>query len=78
MATEKTETARERTVRLADKRVNAAIDKIRLIGNLSGPQYETTQTDVEQIETALYNAVDAQMKRFGKMTADRPQFSLTS
>jgi CHASE1-domain containing sensor protein len=70
------ETKRQKFVRLANKRTNAAVAKIDLLGNLASGQYESTTADVEQIETALYNAVDAAMKRFGKMTSDKPEFAL--
>jgi hypothetical protein len=78
MATVKTETKRERTIRLANKRVNAALGKIALIGNLGNANYEVTQADADAIETALYNAVDAACKRFGKMVDDKPQFELNN
>lgn len=56
---------RAKFVELANKRVNAAIKKISLIGNLSAKSsYEFTAADVEKIHAALLSEVDAAMARF--------------
>ena len=45
---------REKFVELANKRVTSAIDKLRLIGNLSDKRYyEFTEKDTKQIFDAL-------------------------
>jgi hypothetical protein len=56
---------RAKFVELANKRVNATIKKIQLIGNLSAKSsYEFTSDDVEKIHAALLAEVDAAMSRF--------------
>lgn len=53
------ETKRDKFVRLAEARVNAAVDKIRVISNLSNTSnYEYTAEDVRRIIKALRSAVD--------------------
>lgn len=44
--------------RLAGARTNKALNAIRLIGNLTGTNYESTQEQREYIEEALNNAVE--------------------
>jgi len=51
------ETKEEKFKRLAEKRVNVALDKIRLIGNLASPQYAFGPEQIERIITALQSAV---------------------
>lgn len=52
--------------RLAEARVNKAIDKITLVGNLASRNYKFTIDDVESIRVQLQNALDATMARFRK------------
>lgn len=63
--------------RLANKRVTVAMDKIRLVSNLSSRgNYEYTDAQVEAIETALLYSVQECMKQFRKGAKNKPQFSL--
>jgi len=60
------ETKTERFARLAEQRVNNALDKIRLIGNLASPQYEFTAEQVEKIMVALQAAIAEMEEKFQK------------
>jgi hypothetical protein len=54
-----TETKREAFQRLAERRTNSALDRIRVIGNLSNPYaYEYTDEDVR----AIFVALDQELK----------------
>lgn len=64
------ETKAQKFVRLAEKRVPAAIKKIMLIGNLSGPGYDPTAEQIKKIEDALATAVEATMARFVPKTPE--------
>jgi hypothetical protein len=56
---------RDAFVRLANNRVNRAIESIRLIGNLSNrANYEFTEEDVEAIIDSLRKAVSDCKKKF--------------
>lgn len=58
---------RERFVRLAESRVNNALNTIRLIGNLSNRgNYVYSDKDVQRIFSALDNELKAARGRFGK------------
>ncbi len=60
------ETKRDRFVRLANKRVNAAIKAIRLVGNLSNRgNYEYTNEDAAAIARALERELKELRRRFG-------------
>lgn len=59
------ESNREKFVRLVEQRMDNALDKIRLIGNLSSKsQYEYTAEDVDKICVALHDAVDKAIERY--------------
>ncbi len=60
------ETKEEKFKRLAEKRANAALDKIRLIGNLASSQYSFTAEQVANIITALNTAVTEVNDKFQK------------
>ncbi|MDF1813017.1 MAG: hypothetical protein P1V20_12410 [Verrucomicrobiales bacterium] len=66
---------REKFVDLAEKRVNKAIEQIKLIGNLSNrSNYTYTDDDVTKIYRALKKGLDEMKSRFdskGKETNDR-------
>ncbi len=50
----KTETKRDRFVRVAERRTNAIMEKIRVLGNCSNtPMYEFTQKDIDKIFRVL-------------------------
>ena len=55
----KTETKRERFVRLAEARTNKILDMIKLLGNCSSKaNYDYTDDDVKKI----FNAIDKELK----------------
>jgi len=55
----KNETPKERFKRLATLRTNAAIDRLRILGNLSNRQlYDYTEEDIDKI----FAAINKQMK----------------
>ena len=56
---------REKFVELANKRVTSAIDKMRLIGNLSDKRYyEFTDKDTKQIFDALSKELNSIKTKF--------------
>lgn len=53
------ESRHEKFKRLAIQRTNAALDKLRLLGNLSAPtNYEYTEEEVNKI----FNAIESQLR----------------
>ncbi len=60
------ETKEQRFKRLADKRVNATLLKIRLIGNLASSNYEFTPEQVKKISDVLHGAINDVDKLFQK------------
>ncbi len=58
------ETKEDKFKRLAETRINNALDKIRLIGNLASPQYAYSPVDVEKIILALNGAVAEVEEKF--------------
>lgn len=59
------ETAEERFRRLATKRTNEVLDRLRRLGNLSNrTNYRYSEEDVEKIFTAIYEAVEDIEARF--------------
>lgn len=62
------ETARERFVRLGNKRGNKVLDSVRLLGQLATPSYEYTPADVEAIFTAIRTSLEAAEKKFAQPT----------
>ena len=60
------ETKEQRFKRLGDKRVNAALIKIRLIGNLASSNYEFTPEQVKKISDTLHGAINDVDKLFWK------------
>ncbi|TIL38588.1 MAG: hypothetical protein E5Y82_13935 [Mesorhizobium sp.] len=65
-------------VKLANQRVNKALDQIRLVGNLSNRgAYEFSEEDARKIVKALQRAVEATRGRFTETAASTDQeFSL--
>tara|TARA_B100001057_G_C22378052_1_gene767317 strand:- start:56 stop:283 length:228 start_codon:yes stop_codon:yes gene_type:complete len=56
---------REKFIELANKRVTSAIDKMRLIGNLSDKRYyEFTEKDTKQIFDALSKELNSIKTKF--------------
>lgn len=71
------ETPEDKFKRLATLRVNNALDKIRLIGNLSGADYRYTGEQAQKIIESLKTAVQEVENRFSKTAAKKEQnFSL--
>ena len=70
------ETKEQKFCRLAETRINNALDKIRLIGNLANPQYAYSPVEVEKIITALNNAVVEVEEKF-KNVIDRKRKKFT-
>jgi hypothetical protein len=60
------ETKEDKFKRLAEKRVNGALDKIRIIGNLASPQYAFNSEQIERIISALRTAVSDVEAKFQK------------
>ena len=60
------ETKEEKFKRLAEKRVNVALDKLRLIGNLASSQYSFSPEQIERIITTLQSAVAEIEEKFQK------------
>lgn len=60
------ETKEQRFKRLATKRTQAALQKIRLLENLSGSSYRYTLEQADTIVGALRTAVDAVETKFNR------------
>ena len=72
--------SREKFVSLAEKRVNKALNDIRLIGNLSNrSNYTYTDDDVKAVFSALERELRQAKKRFQPNQAgtEEPLFTLT-
>ncbi len=70
------ETPEEKFKRLATARVNNALDKIRLVGNLGGPGYRYTDEQAKVIIDNLKAAVADVEGRLFKTTKKETKFSL--
>ncbi len=73
------ETKEQRFQRLATKRTQAALEKIRLLGNLSGSSYSYTLEQADRILGALraeVDAVEAKFNRAGGRQKSENKFSL--
>ncbi len=58
---------RAKFVELANKRVNAAIKAVRLVGNLGNrSNYEYTEEDARKMMRALQKELDAAKAKFGE------------
>lgn len=63
--------------RLVPLRVNNAIDKLRIVGNLANTsQYEYTEAQIDRIEGALQYALDDIMRKFRHQKKDKNVFTL--
>jgi len=63
---------REKFVRLAEGRTQAALDAIRKLGNLSNARaYEYDAADVKKIIKALRDATNDVEKKFGSSSGDQ-------
>ena len=73
------ETRRDTFVRLANARVNAALDAISLIGNLANRKnYSFRSDDVDRIEEALFEGVRMMIAAFRSPKDTMPGFRLLS
>jgi hypothetical protein len=70
------ETRSDRFRRLAPKRVQAALDKIRIVGNLASPANEYSQYDAEKIILAIEGAALEMRDRLKKEKPERQPFTL--
>lgn len=75
VAAPKTETKRECFQRIAPARVRRVLHAIHLVGNCSGPNYESTKSEQDFIRQTLLNAVNAAMDRYSGVD-DKVEFSL--
>ena len=65
MAEKKKESKREKFVRIAEARTNKILNMVDLLGNCSNPSiYEYSQSDVNQIFSAIENAIKDAKKKF--------------
>ena len=71
------ETSAQKFVRLAEQRMGNALKYIGLVGNLTGPGYDRADAQVEQILTALQEAVDKVKDRFGGKSLAATGFRLS-
>lgn len=68
----KSESKRERFVRVAEARTNKIIDMIQLLGNCANANtYEYTQEDVDQIFTAIETELREAKKKYQKAETSR-------
>lgn len=58
------ETKRDRFRRIGERRMNAVLSQIALLGNLSSPSYEVTREDVETMRATIMQATEAALARF--------------
>ena len=74
---ENTQTKEEKFKRLAELRVNGALDRIRLLGQLSNRgNYDYTEEQVEMIFKALHKALVDTKSKFRESTKDKNRFTL--
>lgn len=78
MAEKKKESKRDKFVRIAEARTNKILNMIDLLGNCSNPSiYEYSQSDVNQIFSAIENAVKDAKKKFSAQDTEKTtKFSL--
>ena len=65
------ETKEEKFARLATKRTQAALTKIRLLGNLTGSSYRYTEDQAGKIITTLRQAIDEVDGKFKKIRGQK-------
>ena len=77
VTTKRQQPKEERFQRLAEQRVNAILDKFRLLGQLSNKSnYEYTDDQVELIFKAIQKELNVTKARFRNGTKDRKRFTL--
>lgn len=68
---------REKFIRLAESRVNKALNDIRLIGNLSNKNnYDYDKSDVNKIISTLEQEVRSVKKKFETVQQNNKKFKL--
>jgi hypothetical protein len=65
------ETRREKFLRLAPPRTEAALKRVELLGNLASPGYEYEPAEAQQILDALFDAVHDLKRKFEKAKAGK-------
>lgn len=78
MADKKTESKRDKFVRIAEARTNKILNMVELLGNCSNSNiYEYTTSDVNQIFGAIESAVKDAKKKFSAQDTEKTtKFSL--
>lgn len=78
MAEKKKESKRDKFVRIAEARTNKILNMVDLLGNCSNPSiYEYSQSDVNQIFSAIENAIKDAKKKFSAQDTEKTtKFSL--
>ena len=70
------ETKNEKFLRIATPRVNAIIDKLDILSNCAGSNYEYTEEQVETRAQAIRDAVDSCYNEFRpKVKTEKERFS---
>lgn len=70
------ETKNEKFLRIATPRVNAIIDKLDILSNCAGSNYEYTEEQVETMFKALRDAMDACYNEFcPKVKSEKERFT---
>lgn len=70
------ETPEQKFKRLATARVNNALKKIKLIGNLSAPSYKYTEEEIGKIMQGLKSAIEEVEAKFAKGKKKESGFQL--
>ena len=70
------ETARQRSVRLANKRVSSALKYMELVGNLAGVGYQLSEDEKSKITHAMKEGFDKLNARFAGETVANDRFKL--
>jgi len=76
MTEEIKETAEEKFKRLAEARVNAIMQKIRIFSNLSGPAYKFDEAQVDRIFQAIRMELDEVENKFQRRGKNTTAFTL--
>ena len=72
----KNETKNEKFLRIATPRVNAIIDKLDILSNCAGSNYEYTEEQVEVMFQAIRDAMDACYSEFQpKVKPEKERFT---
>lgn len=68
----RSETKRDKFVRIVQARTNKILNMVQLLGNCSNQsQYEYTQKDVDKIFKAIQTELDEAKKRFSKQDSEK-------